>query len=120
MPKGYVFDFQGKLFEPDGRVMDIHTPEQVQAHNASIEAAQLAQWAKQPEHFAVYIGKDDFVTTWLGTKLGRILHRSTFRGNIAHKITCVRFRGTNGAEYYGRYGSDWSQLCRVRKVKSKR
>lgn len=59
----------------------------------------------------------DKVATWLGTQLGTVTRASTYMNNLGARITAIRFKGTNGAEYYGRYGADWSQLCRVRKVK---
>jgi hypothetical protein len=33
------------------------------------------------------------------------------------QVTSIRFRGTNGASYHGKFGSDRSQLFRVRKFK---
>jgi hypothetical protein len=70
----------------------------------------------------VYISsKEDgklYATNWLGRVLscGPVSYHS-FKTNLSRNIVAVRFRGTNGANYYGRYGADWAQLCRIRKAK---
>ena len=112
---GYVIEFQGKQFAPGGKC-DVPN---VQDHNAAQTAAELAEWAKCPDRWQVYVteGKRE-VTTWTGETLGIIIKRTQFRTNISRNVVAIRFRGTNGATYYGRYGADWSQLCRVRKAKS--
>jgi hypothetical protein len=61
--------------------------------------------------------KGDKVTTWLGTVIGTIYHSRTYTDGLGHRMHAIRFRGTNGESYYGRYGCDWSQLVRVRKFK---
>lgn len=135
----YAITFDGHgTFTPEGSTAGIAD---VAAHNAEVEREELAAWAERPERWQVYVhGSDgrspdtlatwpamkvlrcpvlvgDKVTTWLGTPLGTITYASTYRNNFGSRTTAIRFRGTNGAEYYGRYGADWSQLCRVRKVK---
>lgn len=124
----YAFQFDGHgTFTPDGRTDSIGD---VAAHNAEVEQQELAIWAEQPERWQVYVSAPlrnpqitasdvlgGQVTTWTGFPLGRITKVRVFMNNLGKRITAIRFRGTNGAEYYGRYGADWSELCRVRKVK---
>lgn len=127
----YVFDFAGHgQFVPAGKVNVADTT----AHNAAVEAQELAIWEGKPDRHYVYVGKVPLaadgrvgamnesdslypVTTWLGTKLGAIYWARTTRNNFGARITSIRFRGTNGESYYGRFGSDNSQLCRVRRFK---
>jgi hypothetical protein len=112
----YAISFEDRgVYTPDGKSQ--LTSAEVDAYNKKIEAAELEHWAAKPDHWQVYVDKTNVVRTWLGTALGTILERNTFRGNIARNMTSIRFRGTNGAVYYGRFGSDWSMLCRVRKAK---
>lgn len=124
---GYAIEFEGQAFTPAGKA----PLNDVEGHNKALEAAELAKWAEQPERWYVYvtatggnnrpatgsIQRGDKVTTWLGTPLGTIVYARTFHHNFGSRMTSIRFKGTNGAEYAGRFGSDWSQLCRVRKVK---
>jgi len=110
--RNYAFEHKGKAYTPNKTEIGDSV-----AHNAALEQAELAEWAARPDRFAVYVGKDDRVTTWLGTTLGTIYYRRSFSTNLSRNITTIRFRGTNGASYYGRFGADWSQLCRVRKFK---
>lgn len=129
----YAIEHQGKVYVPNGKAE--LAPDQVAAHNAAFASAELAEWAKAPDRWAVYIVKktdpayrespcSDKPMTWhmaetfTGERLseGRVAI-SRFRTNISRNMVSVRFKGTNGATYYGRYGADWSQLCRVRKAK---
>jgi len=123
---GYIFDFGAKgKFSPNGKV-DVADHD---AHNNALERAELDAWATKPDRFVVYAPSklpgdgrvsplDRFqVTTWLGTPLGEVYWSRTTRNNFGARITSIRFRGTNGACYYGRFGSDWRQLVRVRKFK---
>ena len=111
----YAIAFQGKVFTPDGKS---EMPSRlVPSHNADLERRELAAWSEAPDAWTVYVTDGRDVTNWTGKVLGTIIERNTFRGNIARNMTAIRFRGTNGAVYYGRFGSDWSQLCRVRKAK---
>jgi|ERR1700722_5221392 len=122
---GYIFDFQGKAFDPDGRLRGVVTPAQIAAHNATLAQAELERWNDKPEHFLVYVS-GDAITTWSGVDLGRVTSARTgawryhnIGGHPCHpyRLTHIRVRGTNGAEYYGSYGSDNLQACRVRRVK---
>lgn len=114
MLSGYAFDFKGHgVFTPDGRADNITD---VEAHNSALEAAELAEWSTKPDRFAAYVAKGT-VTTWRGEVLGAIVSRNVYRNNLGARIESVRVRGNNGATYSGRYGCDWSQLVRLRKVK---
>ena len=59
------------------------------------------------------------VTTWLGTFLGAGRITGVYRNNFGARIVSVRVRGTNGAEYVGRYGYDGGNAIRLRKVKAR-
>ena len=111
---GYVFDFAGHgQFDPDGKVNVADTA----AHNAAVEAQELAIWGAKPDRHCAYVTGNK-VATWLGTELGvvkRSTEFNTFGGR--NRVRCIMVRGTNGAMYYGRYGCQWSQLVRLRKCK---
>jgi hypothetical protein len=82
----------------------------------AVEAAELKAWSKSPEQWAGYV-QNEIITTWLGTMLGTIIASNTYRNNFGARIRSIRVRGTNGVTYYGRFGSDWSQHCRLRRAK---
>lgn len=125
---GYAFQHGNTAYTPDGGRMPGADAE---AHNAALEAAELAEWAKAPERFAGYISEtpepqgvsinERHLTTWRGTKLGKVtsfrLLRAGYGAGHGYRMAAVRVRGTNGAEYYGRYGYDSGQLVRLKKVK---
>lgn len=112
---GYIIEHEGKQFSPDGKCAVPNVSE----HNAAFASAELAEWAKCPDRWQVYVteGRRE-VTNWTGEVLGTIIERTRFRTNMSRNVVAIRFKGTNGATYYGRYGADWSQLCRVRKAKA--
>ena len=120
----YIFEYEGKQFTPDGQVNVADT----EAHNRKIEQQELAAWAAKPDPWQGYVamhakegvGMNDRygkVTTFLGTVIGTIYYSRTYTDGLGHRMRAIRFRGTNGESYYGRYGHDWSQLVRVRKFK---
>ena len=117
----YAFNFQNHgVYTPDGK--SELTPEDVETYNNAVEAAELAEWIKQPDRWQVYITKNKNngewqATNFLGRILGHSVKRKSFRTNLSRNMVAVSFRGTNGANYHGRYGADWSQLCRIRKSK---
>lgn len=110
----YAIYCVGHTFTPDGKV-NMSEAETVD-HNKAVEARELAHWATKPDRWQVYV-KGETVTTWLGTKLGTVYRGHSFRTNLSRNMRAITFVGTNGAHYYGRYGADWSQLCRVKKLK---
>jgi hypothetical protein len=118
MTTGYVFEHEGKQYDPTGKT----SVESAEEHNAGLERAELAFWQTKPERFAAYISKKDgrdIPTTWLGTQIGCVIEASKFRNNLTgSRMTHVRVRGNNGATYHGSFGSDWSQLVRLRRCKT--
>ena len=50
---GYAFEHEGKIYTPEGYQHGAAVIRGVEAHNAAIEAAELAEWAKKPERWAV-------------------------------------------------------------------
>lgn len=110
---GYIFTHAGQQFAPEGAV-DVPDPD---AHNKALEAAELAYWAAKPDRFAAYISNKG-VTTWRGASLGTITERRRHHNNLGAQIEFVKIRGNNGAIYSGRYGCDWSQLVKLRRVKN--
>ena len=112
----YGFTHEGRVFTPNGSTVSLAENE---ARNKALEAAELEQWATCPHDFAAYVTNDRRVTTWLGTQIGRVVALTTFHNHLTgSRMDCVTVRGTNGAIYRGRYGSDWSQLVRLRKSAS--
>jgi hypothetical protein len=112
----YGFTFKNKVFTPN-QTEDVELSEN-DARNAAIEKAELDEWTKQPDHFACYVDKSDTVTTWRNMPLGRIIARRSCRHNFGSHQTYIKIRGNNGATYSGRFESDWSQLCRIHKIKN--
>lgn len=115
---GYVIEHEGMQFDPDGRT----NVEDAVEHNRQLEAAELAYWQTKPDRTSAYIFKRDSgvyePTTWRGTALGTIVERRSHKNNLTGtRMTYVKIRGNNGATYYGTFGSDWSQLVRLRKMK---
>ncbi len=123
----YRFTHDGRVFTPHGtyvsidendpRNKSIEEQQAIDAHNKSIETAELAQWMTQPDQFSAYVTDKPYVSTWLGTNLGLITSRSRYRHNFGGHMTSIRVKGSNGATYAGRFGSDWSQLVRLHKCK---
>lgn len=110
----YAIAHDGKVYTPDGRA-DIAD---VEAHNTAIEAAELAAWAAKPEYFYGYVSDKPDLTTFCGKALGRITRRKYYRNYLTgYRMCIVWISGNNGARYCGRFGSDWSQFVRIRRVK---
>lgn len=112
----YAFVHGGKAFTPNKTALESG---EVSAHNAVLESAELVEWSKRPDCWQVYVTNTWYVSTWTGVVLGTIIARRSYQNNFGAKIESVRVKATNGAIYYGRYGADWSQLCRVRKAKGR-
>lgn len=130
----YAFVHEGKAYTPNGTT-SIADPE---AHNRAIEQAELRAWAEAPDRFVAYysiptsadgstiyygrgareqLGKDAYVSTWLGTRLGDITYATRYRHNFGHRFVSIAMRGTNGATYYGRASWDGGNVIRLRKAK---
>lgn len=57
------------------------------------------------------------LTDWHGNRVGTYWATNVYRNNLGATITCIAAT-IEGREYYGRYGSDWSQLVNLRPRKS--
>lgn len=117
----YAFTHNGRAYTPNKTHV---APSQVDAHNDALEAAELEAWAKAPDRFSGYVVRLEMGThvlqTWRGKFLGRVYMGQPYRNNLGARIQPVTVRGSNGATYHGRYGSDWAQLVRLRRSSSKR
>lgn len=110
----FILNDTGKAFTPDGTVL---LAKDAEAHNAAIEAVELAQWASQPDEFCGYVSEDDlFFRTWRGVILGGITSRRSWRNNFGSLIVSVRVAGTNSAVYSGRYAPHSRQFIKMRKL----
>lgn len=92
--------------------------EEAITYNKKVEQRELDNWKEIPISWCWYV-TDTEITTFLGTKVGEIIKRNTYKNNLGVNITSIAMRGTNGYRYYGRYGNDTTQLCRFRIEKSK-
>lgn len=75
---------------------------------------------RQGNTAGVYISKTDGKTTvsdWAGNVIGRMTAYRTYRNNLGATLTSVWITMTDGTKWYGKYGSDWSQFCRLRLCK---
>lgn len=108
----YGFKHNGKVFTPNGSTVSLVENE---ARNAALEKTELDEWKTQPQNACAYVVGWE-IRTWLGTTLGRIVSRHSWTNNFGARIEWIKAEGTNGATYSGRYGSDWAQLVRLRKV----
>lgn len=118
----YGIIHEGRIFTPN--CSDVSTQENAD-RNKTIEQSELDRWTGKPDFFVAYIVQDHnpdsphftIATTWPGTQIGYVSYSETRTNNFGHRERYVRVEGTNGARYWGRYGSDWSQACRLRKYK---
>ena len=109
----YAFQHEGRTFTPDGVAPAIVD----KAHNTAVEAAELAEWAKQPERFAAYMpAQHDYDMARRRDRAGCLVEHVPQPAYRLMDASGSR-QGTNGATYSGRYGSDWSQLVRLRRTK---
>ena len=121
----YIVSLQGQTFTPDGIVQGV---EDAAAHNAELTRLELAAWALRPDRYCGYVQEETAtprpivgqrlrLTTWMGDLLGHGTVTGVFRNNLTGSRTVsIRVRGTNGATYIGRFGDEWSQLCRIRRI----
>ena len=75
------------------------------------------------DHALVYIIKGQ-AKDWHGKKLGTVRVTSTWRAypprsysRMWYTMTAVRVTMLDGSVWYGRYSSDWSQACKLRRAK---
>ena len=130
MDYGFVHD--GTVYTPNGTAGV--TVDENTTRNQTMEAAELAQWATQPDQLVAYFHfqKEEryrqafrpgltgaFVTTWLGTRLGTIISANVYQHNLGGRFISLRVQGTNGATYHGRASYDWGQCVMLRKRKTR-
>ena len=93
----------------------------LEKHNAEQEKIDLALWATKPDRFHAYYEESpnigNVVVTWLGTRLGDVYYCKRSYMPNGTRILHIRVRGTNGAEYYGKFGDDNCQLVRLRRFR---
>ena len=100
-------------------------PTEAEAHNAAIEAAELAHWNTAPDTFCGYIVNkavsgatmEPFLSTWRGVKLGVVYLGRSYHNNFGALIRSIEVKGSNGATYYGRYAENSTQFIQLRKRK---
>ena len=113
----YAFIFLDQVFTPNGTKL---LATDAEAHNAAIEAAELAHWDTKPDVFCGYVVPGNSINlefaTWCGVKLGAIYRGRPYHNNFGARIIPVEVKGSNGAAYYGRYSDD-TQFIRLRKRK---
>ena len=69
-------------------------------------------------HLALVYISGNKATDWHGNLLGSVKIVNIYRNNLTGTpITAVRVTMLDGTKWHGRYGSDWSQACRVRRAK---
>lgn len=133
----YGFTHDGTVYTPNGTTV---AAEENGARNAAIEAAEVRTWAECPDAFMAYYefpnhptgtyrgeksrlpfypsNTGAHVSTWLGTRIGRITSAKVTRHNFGGRMVSIRVVGTNGATYHGRASWDNGQVIRLRRVKS--
>lgn len=87
----------------------------IKAHNAALEAAEMARWETQPAVVVAYY-TDTGVTTWTGKPLGTIITSRVGRHNFGGRVISMRVKGSNGATYYGRASYDNGNAITLRKA----
>jgi len=101
--------------------------------NLATDAANIAEWATQPDTFMAYYKlvsdqngprqyREAFRThgtlqTWLGVQLGIITEARVYPHNFGARMVSVRVRGNNGATYYGRASYDNGEVINLRKAR---
>lgn len=111
----YAFVHHGTAYTPDGTHVD---PHHVEAHNAQIEAIVEAIWHGQPDHMVAYYDtRNQTITTWRGTVLGRITSSHVYRHNFGGRFISLSVVGTNGARYHGRGSYDGGSSVRLHRTR---
>ena len=120
----YAFDFQGKVFTPDGRI-DIDAAK-VAEHNKKLEATELAWLKTGPDKVSLYVqdcysvleSTKPTITTFLGTiictaVLGPKRYIGFGRNTYRRSVSCVMF----GHQYHGWYMESSGDYCRLTRSK---
>jgi hypothetical protein len=122
----YAFVHDGKAYTPNGTPVPASD---AVAHNATIEARELAQWAERPDRQFAYYDfpvtpavdhpclADARVTLWTGVIIGRIVRAHVYRHSFGGRFVSLKVEGNNGATYYGRASYDNGSCVYLRKSK---
>ncbi len=132
MDYGFVHD--GKVYTPDGSTV---APQFNDDRNKQIERAELEAWSARPVRFLAYYKipepnaptpriyrasyrpnlTEAFVSTWLGTTIGRIVSANVYTHNFGSRMISMSVIGSNGARYFGRASFDWGTCIFLRRCK---
>ena len=96
---GYVFHFQGHgVFGPNGKVP---IPEEnVDKHNKQVEYAELAYVATHPDTIRAYTDDTNTISTWLGTHIGTIYYKRSYRNSLGDYRTTL-WVSIGNCQYWG-------------------
>jgi hypothetical protein len=128
----YAIVHNGRAYTPNQTHL---SPDDVDAHNNHIEAAELARLATKPERFTAYVGEklgdapgcDKFsnssrraLKTWLGTQIGTCFLSSSWPVNsyVGSRMWQI-YAIVNGVDYTGR-GFGEGMSCNFRRCKQGR
>lgn len=99
---GYIVNFPGKgSYSTEGRITPTPTDEQVNTHNHKLNSMELNAWCYQPDEYLAYYTDEGYITTFLGTLLGRAYSMDTLKLPYGD-ATALKVQGTNGAYYHAR------------------
>lgn len=124
---GYIFNFQGKAFSPDGMAGEL-TQERIDAHNKALAQVELESLIREGRGilYLVLNGEKLFdccasswqVTQWAGGWKTKLSYLKTSFHNMAGKDgrTDVWFTGPDGKRWHGVNIGD-NQICRVHRLK---
>lgn len=128
----YAFVHDGRAYTPN---LSTVAADDVAAHNAAIEAEELAAWRAQPDTVVAYytfptedgrVGREYMrafspfvagasVSTWLGSPLGVITSARVYGHNFGGRMVAITVDANNGARYYGRASWDRGSVIRLHK-----
>jgi hypothetical protein len=89
--------------------------------NEQRSAAEVAAFiADKPDRYFLYVAADGLtVTTWMGDKLGDVIHRGNIvRDNFGGRRRAIRVRAINGCNYHGWANESSGTYARLRKTKA--
>ena len=115
---GYLFEFNGRFYAPEGVVPREVQPADVAEHNRRVEEAEI-EWLKTaPPRCALYISAANQVTTFLGTVVGQAtIVRSGFKDSFGRHAQCHPVStAIYGVRYVGRWYPVAGTLVRLRKA----
>lgn len=103
------------------RLSQIKKIKDTDARNAATSQFEVRQFmAHRPSKYFAYLSSDGTaITTWIGDKLGDVIHTREFpkRGYVSEKLYSVRIRAVNGKTYHGMAYAGKGGYVRMREVK---